>query len=93
MLTNYLSVSENLYSSKFRFIYEIIQNADDAYQREDHKTQYAQPENDENDDDTEPVLKSILKRQMLIIESNEPGFTAGDVGAICATGERELKWK
>lgn len=64
-----------LYTSRFRFIYELIQNADDStYSRCISK-------------DDVPWIKFTLRPPLIIIESNENGFTVGDVLAICNTAQ------
>nr|POE79410.1 heat shock protein 75 kda, mitochondrial [Quercus suber] len=57
------------------FIYELIQNADDAtYSRH-------------TSEDNVPWIKFTLRPQLVIIESNENGFTVRDVLAICNTAQ------
>jgi hypothetical protein len=65
------SVAEQLYSSKFRLIHELLQNADDA--------EYAAG--------VAPCITFTIKPSELVVESNEAGFTLSNVQAICATGE------
>jgi hypothetical protein len=65
------SVAEQLYSSRFRLIYELLQNGDDA--------RYAE--------NVEPTITFRIKPTELIIESNEQGFSLQDVESICDTGK------
>ncbi|KAF2001815.1 hypothetical protein P154DRAFT_574818 [Amniculicola lignicola CBS 123094] len=73
------SVFEQLHSSKYRFLYELIQNADDASYKN------AVKENEM------PFLKITLYSRQLVIETNEDGFTRANVEAICATGKSSKK--
>ncbi|KAL2441693.1 hypothetical protein ABEF95_016142 [Exophiala dermatitidis] len=65
------TVAEQLYSSRFRLIYELLQNGDDSC--------YA--------NDVEPSITFRIKPSELIIESNELGFTLENVESICDTGK------
>lgn len=65
------SVAEQLYSSRFRLIYELLQNADDA----------------RYDENVDPTITFRVKPTALVIESNEQGFSLKDVQAICDTGK------
>lgn len=65
------TVADQLYTSKFRFIHELLQNADDA----------------EYDPDVCPALTFRVRPDELIVDSNERGFTRANVQAICSTGE------
>ncbi|KEF61001.1 uncharacterized protein A1O9_02565 [Exophiala aquamarina CBS 119918] len=65
------SVAEQLYSSRFRLIYELLQNGDDACYTEN----------------VEPTITFRIKPTELIIESNERGFSLKDVESICDTGK------
>lgn len=65
----------NLYSSNARFVYEIIQNA------EDNKYALAAANN------VNPYIKFRVLSDKIVIESNENGFTEADVVHICSTGE------
>jgi hypothetical protein len=64
-------VAEQLYSSRFRLIHELLQNADDASYAETVK----------------PTLIFRIKPTELIVESNERGFSLKNVEAICDTGK------
>ncbi|KAL1647128.1 hypothetical protein SLS58_002899 [Diplodia intermedia] len=64
----------DLYSTDTRFLYELIQNADDnGYSRAEA-----------NCDD--PFISFSLYPDQLVIDSNEDGFTTEDVQAICGVG-------
>ncbi|KIW14560.1 hypothetical protein PV08_07344 [Exophiala spinifera] len=65
------SFTQQLYSSRFRFIYELLQNGDDSC--------YA--------NDVEPCITFRIKSCELIIESNELGFTLENVESICDIGK------
>jgi hypothetical protein len=64
-----------LYKTKTRFLYEIIQNAEDNL----YSKALAKSES--------PWLVFTLKQDRIIIDSNEDGFTEANVRAICSTGE------
>ncbi|KAF2704317.1 hypothetical protein K504DRAFT_507325 [Pleomassaria siparia CBS 279.74] len=70
------SISEQLYSSKYQFLYELVQNADDSLYRitKDNAT-----------------LSFTITPQKFMIETNEDGFTRKNVVAICATGKSSKK--
>lgn len=65
------SVSDQLYTSKFRFIHELLQNADDA----------------EYGPGVSPSLTFRVRASELIVDSNEQGFTKANVLVISSTGE------
>lgn len=69
------SISEQLYSSKYRFLYEIIQNADDSLYDNARRTS------------KRVYLAFNITPQEFVIETNEDGFTRANVEAICATGK------
>ncbi|KAF2680362.1 hypothetical protein K458DRAFT_94472 [Lentithecium fluviatile CBS 122367] len=73
------SISEQLYSSKYRFLYELVQNADDSL--------YTNAREQLN----LPFLRFRVTAQKFIVETNEDGFTRANVEAICATGESSKK--
>ena len=73
------SVSEQLCSSKYRFLYEIIQNADNST--------YCNA----NAAGTPRFVHFRITAGTITIETNEDGFTRADVEAICATDERSKK--
>lgn len=69
------SVATQLYTSGFRFIYELIQNADDSK----YSTRAART--------SEPFVRFVIRSGQLIVHSNEDGFSVADVFAICATAQ------
>ncbi|KAF1842835.1 uncharacterized protein K460DRAFT_367777 [Cucurbitaria berberidis CBS 394.84] len=73
------SISEQLYSSKYRFLYELIQNADDSSYRKDANHRAA------------PYVRFSITPETILIDSNEDGFTRANVEAICATGKSSKK--
>jgi hypothetical protein len=78
-LLNISSISEQLYSSKYRFLYELIQNADDSvFAGADRKR-------------LSPFLRFKVKPDSLVVETNEDGFRRRNVEAICATGRSSKK--
>ena len=70
-----LSLATNLYSKDTRFVFELIQNA------EDNKYETALANSDK------PCLIFRLSPKDIVIDSNEDGFTEANVRAICSTGE------
>lgn len=66
---------EDLYSNKFHFLLELLQNADD----------------NRYDEDVYPRLKFRIYPDKLIIQNNEKGFSTKDVKAICRMGYSEKK--
>jgi hypothetical protein len=65
-------VAEDLYDTDTRFIFELIQNAEDnSYRRAAIRGQ-------------EPFLHLTLHKDHLTVDSNEDGFTEDDVRAICS---------
>ncbi|KAI9657880.1 MAG: hypothetical protein M1831_004116 [Alyxoria varia] len=72
-------VVEDIYTQDSRYLYELIQNADDAsYQiaAEQHEI---------------PSLTFTLDRKHLLVDSNEDGFTAANVTAVCSVSESSKK--
>ncbi|KAI9641115.1 hypothetical protein NHQ30_010545 [Ciborinia camelliae] len=65
-------LAEQLYQKSTRFVYELIQNA------EDNKYTIATES---------PCLSFTLQPGRVIIDSNEDGFTQRDIKAICSIGE------
>ncbi|KAL2862596.1 uncharacterized protein BJX67DRAFT_391165 [Aspergillus lucknowensis] len=65
-------VAEDLYDQDTRFIYELIQNAED--------NRYSNAPTLE-----EPFLHFTLHQDRLTVDSNEDGFSEADVRAICST--------
>jgi hypothetical protein len=66
------SLAEQLYQKSTRFIYELIQNAED-----NKYTITSEP----------PWLSFTLHQDRIIIDSNEDGFTENNIRAICSIGE------
>jgi hypothetical protein len=69
------SLSDNLYQKNTRFVYELIQNA------EDNKYDTARGVEEL------PSLMFTLSNDKVVIDSNEDGFTEPNVNAICKVGE------
>lgn len=69
------SLATNLYSKDTRFVFELIQNAED--------NDYTRVEAVGD----EPFLIFRLHPDKIIIDSNEDGFMEANVRAICSTGE------
>ena len=63
---------KELYSSKFRLIYELLQNADDAM-------------HDAHDGPAVVIFR--ISPDKMVVDTNEDGFTIANVRAICRTGE------
>jgi hypothetical protein len=76
---NLASISEQLYSSKYRFLYELVQNADDLLYR------------NARNEGLMAVLKLRISPQTIVIKTNEDGFTRKNIEAICATGKSSKK--
>ena len=69
------SLATNLYSKNTRFVFELIQNAED--------NQYTRA----TTADEEPLLSFAIHPDRIVIDSNEDGFVEANVRAICSTGE------
>lgn len=70
-----IRLARNLYTSNARFIFEMLQNADDNnYTR-------VQAANEE------PYVSFQVYHDVLLVECNEDGFTEENLRAICAVGE------
>ncbi|KAK2748571.1 hypothetical protein FQN57_000706 [Myotisia sp. PD_48] len=65
-------LSEELYSTKTRFIFELIQNAEDNHYSRALSRNEA------------PFLKFTLREETITIDSNEDGFNEANVRAICS---------
>lgn len=65
------SVAEQLYHKKTRFVYELIQNAED--------NRYSAT--------TQPRLCFTLRQDCVVVDSNEDGFTEHNIRAICSVGQ------
>jgi hypothetical protein len=72
-------MSEQLYSSKYRFLYELIQNADDAL----YRNALSKSES--------PFIRFKVTSAAIVIETNEDGFRRANIEAICQTGESSKK--
>ena len=66
------SLATNLYSKDTRFVFELIQNAED---------------NNYGAARDKPFLTFRLCPESIVVDSNEDGFTEPNVRAICSTGE------
>ncbi|RAR05911.1 hypothetical protein DDE83_007182 [Stemphylium lycopersici] len=73
------SISEQIYSSKYRFLYELIQNADDSAYCVAHGAS------------VQPFLRFEVSPETVMVETNEDGFTRANIEAICATGKSSKK--
>ncbi|KAI0424953.1 hypothetical protein F5Y09DRAFT_118782 [Xylaria sp. FL1042] len=70
-----LTLATNLYTSKARFVFELLQNADDnMYER-------AKASGDA------PYVSFHVHPNCIVVECNEDGFTDGNLTAICAIGK------
>ena len=74
-LADLCSVVDNLYSKETRFLYELIQNAEDN----SYLIATAAAE--------EPFLAFKLYPDRIIIDSNEDGFSESNIRAICSVGK------
>ena len=68
-----------IYSQQARYLYELIQNADDANYNNAVQVQ------------ANPTLHFTLASDRLLVETNEDGFTCANVKAICAISESSKK--
>jgi hypothetical protein len=64
-----------LYNTNTRFLYELIQHAEDN-RYHDAEARFE-----------DPSLSFALYHDRIVIDSNEDGFTENDIKAICSTGE------
>ncbi|KAI0392222.1 hypothetical protein F5Y17DRAFT_437188 [Xylariaceae sp. FL0594] len=70
-----LTLAKNLYTSKARFVFELIQNADDnSYDKAKRKGDM-------------PYLSFQVFQDRIIVECNEDGFTTANLAAICNIGK------
>lgn len=68
-------LSKNLYTSSARFVFEMLQNADDnSYSR-------ARAHNEE------PYVAFNVSPRYITVECNEDGFTRKNLSAICSIGK------
>lgn len=70
----YPRLAKNLYTSKARFVFELLQNADDNH--------YGRLETDDV-----PFVSFKLRDTRLVIECNEDGFLPSHVASICDIGK------
>ncbi|KAJ6007726.1 hypothetical protein N7540_011702 [Penicillium herquei] len=70
-----ITLAKNIYSSNARFIFELLQNADDNQFR----LAVAR--------DEQPFISFKVFPDRIIIECNEDGFTKANLSAICSVGE------
>ena len=78
-MANLFSLVDNLYSKETRFLYELIQNAEDN----SYSTATA--------DGEKPFLAFKLYPDKIIIDSNEDGFSRTNIKAICSVGNSTKK--
>ena len=78
-MANLFSLVDNLYSKETRFLYELIQNAEDN----SYSTATA--------DGEKPFLAFKLYPDKIIIDSNEDGFSKTNIKAICSVGHSTKK--
>ena len=78
-MADHFSLVDNLYSKESRFLYELIQNAEDN----SYSTATA--------NDEEPFLDFKLYPDRIIIDSNEDGFSKSNIRAICSVGDSTNK--
>ena len=76
---NIRSVVDNLYSKETRFLYELIQNA------EDNSYSVAKAKGEK------PFLAFRVYQDKIIVESNEDGFSERNIRAICSVGNSTKK--
>ena len=78
-MADLFSLVDNLYSKDTRFLYELIQNAEDN----SYSTATA--------DGEEPFLAFKLYPDKIIIDSNEDGFSKSNIKAICTINKSTKK--
>ena len=79
-MADLFSLVDNLYSKETRFLYELIQNAEDN----SYSTATA--------DGEEPFLAFKLYPHRIIIDSNEDGFSEDNIRAICTINKSTKKY-
>ncbi|KAF4959046.1 hypothetical protein FGADI_1924 [Fusarium gaditjirri] len=68
-------LARNIYGSGARFVFELLQNAEDnSFRKADNK----------NDP---PFISFQIHPKHIVVECNEDGFTSSDLKAICSVGE------
>ncbi|KAF2188895.1 hypothetical protein K469DRAFT_748131 [Zopfia rhizophila CBS 207.26] len=75
------TLATNLYAKDTRFVYELIQNAEDC----DYSIAESVKET--------PCIQFTLDRSRIVIDSNEDGFSEKNIEAICSTGESTKTYK
>lgn len=74
-----LRLAKNLYTNKARFVFELLQNADDnVYKRA-------------KDAGVEPYVAFHVHPQKIVVECNEDGFESQNLEAICSVGKSSKK--
>ncbi|KAK7921595.1 hypothetical protein PG985_009617 [Apiospora marii] len=74
-----IALSKNLYTSKARFVFELLQNADDNSYR------------NANSRGAEPFVSFQVHPRRIVVECNEDGFTHENLSAICSVGQSSKK--
>jgi hypothetical protein len=69
-------LAKNLYTSNARFVFELLQNADD---------------NEYTKTSDSPFISFHVFPQKIVVEYNEDGFTPGNLRAICNVGQSTKK--
>ncbi|KAK6840834.1 hypothetical protein PG987_001694 [Apiospora arundinis] len=69
------TLAQNLYTSKARFVFELLQNAEDNHYEEARKRGQA------------PCVSFHVYPHKIVQECNEDGFTDANLKAICAVGQ------
>ncbi|ORY68490.1 uncharacterized protein BCR38DRAFT_521547 [Pseudomassariella vexata] len=70
-----ITLAKNLYTSSARFVFELLQNADDNH----YSTAYARG--------VDPYVSFTMSPSRIIIECNEDGFSEENLKAICNIGK------
>ncbi|PNP78159.1 hypothetical protein FNYG_08476 [Fusarium nygamai] len=69
------SLARNIYGSGARFVFELLQNAEDnSFRKADDKNDH-------------PFISFQIHPKHIVVECNEDGFTSLDLKAICSVGE------
>ncbi|KAJ4286909.1 hypothetical protein N0V88_007854 [Collariella sp. IMI 366227] len=69
------TLAKNIYGSDARFVFELLQNADDNRFRRAIKRGDV------------PSISFLIHPNRIVVECNEDGFTKEDLSAVCAVGE------
>ncbi|KAH8698523.1 hypothetical protein BGW36DRAFT_376264 [Talaromyces proteolyticus] len=73
--SNVITLAKNLYNSSARFVFELLQNADDnSYSRAKTSS-------------TDPYVSFHVYNRRIVVECNEDGFTYENLVAICNIGK------